>query len=57
MMVYDFCDMHAQKKIIDICLNCSRHSSSEEQYNEKMMPILQWIYPKVEMSRFMDDQK
>ena len=56
-MVYDFCDMHAQKKIIDICLNCSRHSSSEEQYNEKMMPILQWIYPKVEMSRFMDDQK
>ena len=55
MQVFDFCDLHAQKKIIDICLNVSRHSSSEEQYNEKVMPILQWIYPKVEVSRFSSD--
>lgn len=57
MMVYDFCDSHAQRKVIEICFNCSRHCSSEEQFNEKVMPILQWIYPKVEMSRFMSDQK
>lgn len=55
MQVFDFCDLHAQNKIIDICLNVSRHSSSEEQYSEKIMPILQWIYPKVEVSRFSSD--
>ena len=57
MQVFDFCDIHAQQKIMQLCLNVSRHCGSEEQFNEKVMPILQWIYPKVEVSRFSSDQK
>ena len=57
MQVFDFCDIHVQNKIIDLCHNVSRHCSSDEQYNQKLMPILQWIYPKIEVSKFASDQK
>ena len=40
MQVYDFCDEHAQKKVITLCFNVSRHANSEEQFNNQVMPIL-----------------
>ena len=57
MQVYDFCEGHAQKKVITLCFNVSRHASSEEQFNNQVMPVLQWIFPKIVVERFGSDQK
>jgi len=57
MQVYDFCDGHAQQKVIKLCSNVSRHATNEEQFNNQIMPVLQWLCPKVTISRFGSDQK
>jgi len=33
MGTFDFFDQHAQQKVLELCLNVSRHASSEDQFN------------------------
>ena len=30
MQVFDFCDVHCQNKVLELCLTISRHAGSEE---------------------------
>jgi len=57
MQVFDFCENHAQKKVITLCHNVSRHATSEEQFNNQVLPVLQWIFPKIVVERYGSDQK
>ena len=57
MQVYDFCDSHAQQKVIKLCANVSRHATTEETFNNQILPVLQWLTPKVVVSRFGSDPK
>jgi len=37
--------------------NVSRHASTEETFTEKVLPVLEWVYHKVVISRFGSDTK
>ena len=57
MGTFDFFDQHAQQKVLELCLNVSRHASSEDQFNNQVLPILFQIKDRVVVSRFQSDQK
>ena len=57
MQVFDFCDSHAQKRVIDLVHNVSRFARTEDQFNNQVMPVLLWLYPKVVVSRMASDKK
>ena len=57
MQVFDFCDIHCQNKVLDLCLIISRHAQSEEMFNSQAMPVLEWVFPRVVISMHGSDQK
>lgn len=47
LQINDFCDSVTQKKIMQLCQNVSLHSQTEEHYNGRALPIVEWLQPRL----------